>query len=319
MQQSGPGRAASSLLFLLVAACTEATGRAGPLEAPTPVAAQAVAAGIALAHHPELRVSIRTAPSAIYDPIAIGPVGQLVWIRLTNTGTQSRAVDHLDVSFSAARNGVSFPCEEHAANLARVHEPSWLEPGEGFTFERELDCRMPLVGRYDVRAYVRLGNAPAAERGDLAGTFPLELIAHGTTVPQPYPSRDGLFVLLTGSRGTHPLAAEAWARGDYHVVVAVINGSRRNVRVGPASLAFLVYKEGSSLPCSGQGESLALPEELPPGGLRVVHAPVACAPSEEGRYVIVGRLSLRDVGQEIEVGRVPLEVTRDPLLFAPGL
>jgi hypothetical protein len=67
---------------------------------------------------------------------------------------------------------------------------------------------------------------------------------------------------------------------------------------------------------SGQAEHVVLPAELAPGAMHVVQAPVACAPSEEGRYEIIGRVSLEG-GEEVEVGRVALEVTRDPLLFAP--
>jgi hypothetical protein len=43
---------------------------------------------------------------------------------------------------------------------------------------------------------------------------------------------------------------------------------------------------------------------------------VTCAPSEEGRYLIIGRLTL-GAGEPVEIGHVVLKVTRDPLLFAP--
>ena len=100
------------------------------------------------------------------------------------------------------------------------------------------------------------------------------------------------------------------------MLVVVVNAGQVPVRVGSARLAFLTYKDASPLPCSGASEPIVLPETLAPGAMELVRAPVACAPSNEGRYEIVGRLALE--GEEsIEVGRIVVRVTRDPRLFAP--
>jgi len=173
-----------------------------------------------------------------------------------------------------------------------------------------------LPGRYSVTVYAAFPGDAKGERGDAAGAFSLDVMEEGIGGPRPYPSRPGLFVAMTGGRMTHPLPEEAWARGDYHVVVSVMNGASHAIAVGPARLAFLTYKKGSPLPCSGQAESIPFPEQLAPGAMHVAQAPVACAPSEEGRYEIVGRLALGE-GEEIEIGRVGLKVSSDPFLFSP--
>jgi hypothetical protein len=254
-----------------------------------------------------------------YDASTLGVGGKTVTIQLTNTGAGPLAVDHIGAGFSARREGVSFPCGEHGGRTRDEREPASLRPGESFGFERTLDCAMPLPGRYDVQVSLSFGDRKKrpAKDAEAAAAFSIDVVANTNAVPQPYPSRHGLYAIMIGNRATRPLPAEAWARGDYHVVLALINGGTETVRLGPARLGFLVYKKGSPLPCSGQAEPIATPDELRPGAMHVVRAPIACAPSEEGRYEIVGRFTLLAAGVELEVGRDPLSVTRDPMLFTP--
>jgi hypothetical protein len=257
------------------------------------------------------------APSRVpYDATALGLGGHAVAIRLTNPGTEPVRVDRLRVAFTATREGVAFRCKEHVGGSMQTREPASLRGGETFTFERDLDCTMPLPGHYDVSAAWQLSDR---DRTGSLGTFSIDLVAGKGNLPVPYPARAGLHALMIGNRETRPLTDDAWARGDYRVVLALINGGRQPVEVGPGRLAFLVYKEGSPLPCSGQAEDVALPAALAPGAVHVVRAPVACAPSEEGRYRIIGRFSLVAVGDEIDIGRIPLRVTRDPRLFTPEI
>jgi hypothetical protein len=172
---------------------------------------------------------------------------------------------------------------------------------------------MPLPGRYDIAAYGAVNDAGG--RSALIGQFPLD-VAYSATAPRPYPSRPGLYVAMVGEHSTRPLSPEAWARGDYHVVLAVVNGSNRPARVDSARLGLLTYRKGSSLPCSGQAESIQLPAALLPGSTSIVRLPLSCAPSEEGQYEIVGRFALGG-GEDIEVGCVSLRVTLAPILFDP--
>lgn len=250
-----------------------------------------------------------------YDPRAIGASGAWVKIRLTNVGVVPLAVDRLRATFTANRDGVAFSGDRGTTEPSPAREPSTLKPGQSFDFERFLDCSMPLPGRYHVSSFVSLGDSATSYP---AGGFSVDLVASGPPGPRPYGARDGLFILMTGAQVTRPLSAEAWARGDYHVVLAFINGSRRRIPVGPARVAFLVYKLGTPLPCSGQANTVSVPESLEPGAVHLARAPVACAPSEEGNYSIVGKLTLANATDEVEVGKVPLRVSGEPRIFAPG-
>ncbi len=306
----------SVLLLLALVGCPLPMPRPTPPDGPSEPFPRPPTEGVSLAHAPDLRAFLKAPSRTPYVIEALGVGGRSVSIRLTNTGARSVDFGRFRIAFTAAREGVSFLCKEHVGGSVKDREPTSLAARQSFVFERDLDCTMPLPGRYDVGVYVALRDGSQNDRGDFVGAFSLDVV-EGNLAPRPYPSRPGLYVVMTGSRATRPLPPEAWTRGDYHVVVAVVNGSSRPVPVGQARLAFLTYKKGSPLPCSGQAEAVAFPEELAPGSVHVIQAPVACAPSEEGRYEIVGRLTLNDVGEEVEIGRVALKVTRDPLLFAP--
>jgi hypothetical protein len=116
---------------------------------------------------------------------------------------------------------------------------------------------------------------------------------------------------------TRPLSPEAWARGDYHVILAVTNAGPTPVAVGRGHLAFAVNKRGSALACSGASEPVVFPPSLMPGATATSTVPLACALSAEGTYEIGGRLELEGSPEEIDVGRFGLEVTRDPFRFVP--
>ena len=238
-------------------------------------------------------------------------------LRLANVGTHRADIEHVNVRFTATRDGVPFACENGGRGTSKMHEPPSLDPGESFVFERQIDCTMPLPGRYEIGMYVSLNpQASGGEVGDFVGRFAIDVTADGAA-PLAFPGRPGLYAMLTGGEATLPLPPDAWARGDYHVVLGFVNAAKDPVPLGPGELSFLTYRRGSSLPCSGQSEPVALPETLAPGTLHVVRAPVTCAPSEEGFYEVVGRFKFSGVSDELEVGRVSLKVTRSPFLYVP--
>ena len=280
---------------------------------PVPASAPPVE-GVPVAGEPEIRARLKAPSHATYVAEALGAAGQSISVELANAGKNPVNVERMGVSFTATREGVPFPCKKRVGASMGRREPETLHPGQSFVFERDLDCAMSLPGHYDIAVYVAFGDRQ--DRTDLVGKFGLDLDDRGVA-PRPYLPRPGLYVAMVGDRATRPLSPEAWARGDYHVVLAVVNGSTHAVRVGPARLAFTTYRKGSTLPCSGQAESLLLPDELAPGTMHVVQKAVACAPSEEGQYEIVGRLTFGESPEEIEVGRVSLKVSRDPILFIP--
>ncbi len=272
--------------------------------------------GRPLPSRPELYVAILGSTRAHYEPSALGLGGHPIEIRLTNVSPRSVDVGPLHAAFTATRDGVAFPCQEHVSRSVHPHEPSWLAPGQSFDFERNLDCTLPLPGAYDVRVFVRLGGGGESIESE-AGQFRLDLEG-GPRAPRPYPPIEGLFVAMTGASTPTSMTPEAWAQGDYRVLIAVINGGRRAIAMGPARIAFATYRQGAKYPCAGEAEALDFGERLDPGNMHVASAPVACAPAQEGHYEIVGRFTLEN-GSELEVGRIALEVTRYPTRFTPDL
>jgi hypothetical protein len=274
--------------------------------------------GDRLEMHSDLRVSITGPTTSEYDPSIFGPSRRTVSVRLTNEGDHPVDMSGVDALFSVTRDSVTFPCARRGHRSAQTRAAFNLPPGESFTFERDVDCLMPIAGRYAIGVFIGFDEPSGRTTPDFADEFTLEILP-SPRAPRPYPSRAGLYVVLGGDTVTRPLPAASWARGDYHVVVAVINASADSIAVGPARLAFLTYKGSSSLPCSGQDEALTFPATLEPGSMVTVPAPVACAPSTEGIYEIVGKLGFANDEPKLEIGRVDLTVTTRPLFFNPGL
>jgi hypothetical protein len=270
--------------------------------------------GSPLASSPGVHATIRAPERASYDPTTLHAEPGPVVVRLTNSGSQPAPVGSLRISYSAVRNGVSFPCPEGQDLTAHVHEPSSLAPGQSFDFERDIDCPLPLPGPYEIGVLAQLRE----EREDAQpiGSFSL-VVDEGRISPRPFASKPGLFAMMTGGSATQPWSPKEWARGAYHVIVAVIDGGHEPVHLGPARLTFAVTKKGSALACSGRAEPVALPESIAPGTMITVTVPLACAPSEPGSYEVVGRLALESTGEEQEAGRLGLEVTGNPLVFTP--
>ncbi len=268
-----------------------------------------------------LRASIRAPSHFDYDPQSLGAAAHFVSIHIENVGSRAVPIADLHASFATTREGVAFPCNTHVRAPAGALEPVLLYPAQSTTFERLLDCSMPLPGHYEVRVRIHTGERESEVGGSqgagvFVGAFAVDVVANGN-VPRPVSSRVGLYAEMTGAPTAPPMPADAWAKGGYRVVVALMNGSDHSVAVGPAHVSMLVFKQGSALPCTGQRQHLAEPDSLKPGAVHVERVPVTCAPTEEGRYEIVGRLAVGNE-QEVEIGRVGLLVTQSPyFLFTP--
>lgn len=264
---------------------------------------------------PTLRAAL-SAPSAVaYEPITFGPGSIPIRLRLTNVGSENAPVTAIRLRFRAQRADVEFPCQDSLDGNDR-REPSWLAPGASMVLERRLECRMPLLGVYSIHPVIGLGEGEPVETKLPEWSVEVKESALRRS-PRAFASRRGFYALMVGNGVSAPLSAEAWRRGDYHVVIGLMNGRSIPVHLGRSRLAFLVYKKGSSIPCASDGAELDAPEQLGPGELRTLQSPVACAPSEQGEYEIHGFLSLVETGEEIDIGTVSLRVTRDPVEFAP--
>jgi len=262
-------------------------------------------------HGGGLRISVSAPETVTYDPESLGISGHTIALHLTNDGDEPQSIAKLATTFSASRDGVAFPCVGRGERPLDERLPAMLAPGSSIDVDREIGCSMPLPGRYEVQVFAR--NEPSATPR-LVGTFSLDVVA-SSRAPRPL-GPSGLFALLTGRKYTMPLADKAWREGDYHVMLAVINGSKSTIGLGPAKLSFVVFKKGSPYPCTSEAKPVSLPAELASGGVFTTQLPISCAPSEEGQYEVSARLGLEGA-EEVEIGRLGLQVTRDPLLFTP--
>lgn len=258
-----------------------------------------------------LQVDVVLPERTNYDAAALGAKTPRVMIRLRNTSAHTVRVAPLTVRFEARRGGVELKCADEVGAPLGVREVSELTAGQEASVARELDCALPLPGSYDIVATVQVATPgrPSVARGTL------EVAATGP-VPRAVPG-SALHVLVTGPRALRAMPKDAWLRPENAAVVAFINGGAALLPLKGIKLGFSVYKRGTEFPCAGQAEPLALPEVLPALGMTVARAPITCAPSEQGDYVIVGRLHTDEHPAELDIGRFALRVTHSPLLFAP--
>lgn len=263
---------------------------------------------------PDVAISVTAPRSVPYDARSVGASGTFVSVHVSNRREQPVALPRLYARFTASRRGVSFPCGPPASDDEQ-REPTVLAPGQSRTLERPIHCEMPLPGIYQVGAASSGYAMRGAERFE--GVQPIEVEAYGSESPQAVRAWPGAYALLTGPPFVVPMRAEAWARGDYRGLVALINGSAQPVSIGNAQLEVSVFKLGSPLPCNGGRQPVEAPAVLGPGSTYLARLPLTCAPSSEGQYEIVGRLVLTD-RTSIEIGRVGLLVTTTPyVLFTP--
>jgi hypothetical protein len=277
---------------------------------------------VSLRSVPDVRVVLIAPTHAVYDPQALGVSGQFVTIRVTNDGRRPVALPSLHAVFTATREGVAFPCNERAPNVRGSLEPSTLGAGQSFDFERLLDCRMPLPGKYEVRTWVATADprdrTVLAGAGEYVGGFEIDVGARDDASPKAVPTTSGLFAIMTGAGEAPPLMPDRWSQGTaYQVAVGLINGGAASLELPAAQLSLLLYKEGSPYPCSQAAVPLDVPSELAPGATYVTHVAVRCTPPAEGRYLIVGSLSAPGI-ENLPIGRVALQVTGYLYLLAPS-
>jgi hypothetical protein len=277
---------------------------------------------VSLRATPHVRIVLIAPKHAAYDPQALGISGEFVTIRVINDGLSRVALPSVRAVFTTTREGVAFPCNDRATDFRGSLEPSTLEAGQSFDFERLLDCRMPLPGRYEVRTWVATtgprDETPLASAGEYIGAFDLDVVARDDASPKPVPTVKGLFAIMTGADTVPKLAADPWSQGTaYQVAVALINGGPTSLQLPAAHLSLLLYKQNAPYPCSQAAVPLDTPISLAPGTTCISHVAVRCAPTGEGRYTVVGRLSVPSL-DGLTIGHVALQVTGYLYLLVPS-
>jgi len=272
---------------------------------------------------PLVRIALQPPEALDYDPQSLAALPGFVAIQVQNVGGRDVALPVLHASFEARREGVAFPCNAHAGAPPGELEPSHLAPGTSFTFERRLDCRLPLTGRYDVRVWLHAAEAQeptiAMVASGLAGSFSVDVRASGGNAPQSVPGHDRLYAFMTGPAVESPAGRDGGAAVAYMLVVALVNGSRSPIALRTARFSFVVLSsDGSPAPCPAATVRLEVPSVLSPGEIHIDRAAVTCIPDKQGQYEVVGRFALDDE-PELNIGRVGLLVTTYPnYLFTPA-
>lgn len=311
-------RARSLFAVFTLAAC--ATREGPPVAAPETLTAaqpiEAAAPGRSLASRPAVHAWI-TAPATVpYLPVAGGLGGHHIRLHLANTGRVAVPVPRPHVTFAATRNGVPFPCKHDDVDAIHDREPAQLEPGGAFTYERDIDCALTVTGRYDVSAWLRF--AGEAAPGEAIGTFPLEIVGNGHGVPHPIAGRPLLYAGIAGETTVHPMPPDAWRRGDYHVVVFLVNTGPTPVVIAPLHASLRVTSKARPIACAPElTEARAAGVTLRPGHAYTIPVALRCALALQGEYEIAGLVMIGDAEgtAPLEIGRMRLRVTESTELL----
>lgn len=294
------------VLALGFAACVARGGAVPAHEPPPPVALTEAELPIyALPSHPSVRVEVRAPEATSYRPPIVGSRPVAVELAIGNAGAQPVDLAGADSSFDVRRGPVRIACA--ARNDMPERQAPHLMPGQTTTLTREL-CSLPLPGEYRVDAYLAFPGGPREH----AGSFPLVVLAKGSSLPRAVARAPGLFAAMGGDIAGIRYTREEWASGAYHVVLRLTNASTTPVHVGSGQVVFRVTKEGHPLACSSTHD-VETPDSLGPGATWVTQVPVTCVLDAKGRYDIHAALALER--EETPLGDLSVEVTTSPTIY----
>ncbi len=285
-----------------LAACAVPPSPASPERAPA--LARVVSAG-------RVDVAVRPPTRVVWTSSTLGPTKPLLRIVVTNDSATALDVSNLRVHLDATREGSPYRCAETAGPAPNAREPSSLPPRASFTFDRAIDCALPLTGSYAVRVGVSFGDG-AWREPHAVQTFKLDVTPGGRDEPRPVALVPGMWAALGASRS---LGGESGA-GFGRIALLLVNGSSASIAPPPLRLVLSVHRAGTSIPCEDAPIVVQAPPALAAGASFHQTLEVSCLGLHAtGNYEVVGRL-MTDAG-EAEVGRLRVEITRDPSLVTP--
>ncbi len=294
---------------VVVAGCGGGTVDREPLAAPLrPVveeAPKAPSAKNALASRPELSAELAAPSTAAWLQGAGGPGARRVRVTLTNTSERPAKVADLRVSFHTRRDGVSFVCAPHVGGAVKVTEPPELAPGQSFAYERDIDCTMPALGRYDVAVAARFGEGEEGH-DDAIGTFTFEVTGAAPWAPRAFPNRPALQVALIGENETKALSPGAWKHGDHHVSLLFANVGAQPLALGAARVVLSITSKGAPFSCARDALTTKLDaRSIAPGTSQTVPLPVRCPLDAKGDFELSARLALVDAPDKADKADKP--------------
>ncbi len=248
---------------------------------------------------------------ARFDSSVLAAAKPWLGVVVTNRSQVPVDVRDLRVHLEATRESASFRCSRVVGADKGEREPSVLQPGASFVFDRALDCALPLVGTYSVHVGVSFGSGEWSRPRDVRA-FALTVTALPTIAPREVDGLPGLWASVGSS------VMQQGASGSGRTLLALVNATRSPIALPPMLLALRVYKLGSPIPCEDKPIALSLPAFLAAGQAHYEPIEVSCLGlTTPGTYDIVAQLLVpRDDGGTLDVslGRLRVDVVTDPAL-----
>jgi hypothetical protein len=258
------------------------------------------------------RVEIRVPKRARWIAASLASEKPTIAIRIYNPRDRALDVSALRAHLEVEREGVPFRCSESAGPDPRSREPATLAPKASFVFERTVDCALPLTGSYRVWVAVSFGGeafrSPRAMK---------EFTIAVSSAEQVSPRRVDRDAALWAAVGASGLLSGETGLGSGRIAVSLVNGGPSRTVVPAFRLGLRVYRGLAPIPCEDEPVPLRAPAFLDPGEAHREPVTVSClglhAP---GKYEVAARL-LRDGADDVEIGRLQVEISSDPSRRAP--
>lgn len=310
-------------LAWLVASCAAppAAGRASATAAVAPRTGASVAASEARprpARDVDVTVEVHAPLRARFEPSLGAAAKPSLAVVVTNRSQKPLDVRRLRVQLEAAREGTPLHCAKDVGPQLGDREPSSLEAGESYVFDRDLDCALPLVGAYAVRVAVSFGEGPFRTPREVRA-FTLTVTALPKVEPREIEGLPGLWA----SMGSQSQLVGGAGRGSGRTLLTLVNATRKPIEVPRMRLAMRVHRLGNPIPCEDAPIAVGAPAVLGPGDTYSEPVEVSCIGlSVAGTYDVVARLVVprgADGDLEIALGKLRVNVVTDPTLLIPPL
>lgn len=274
---------------VVLISCTEALPPATSAPAPDPV-----------------HIEVRSPERVPYTPSLLGTGPTTIAVAIANRGAAPLDVSKLAVRIDAVWQGIAVECRSQAETRSR--EPSVLRPGEAHSFERAVDCRLPLAGRYAVTVAVAFG---ADRTWRTVRTYALEVTAPPELAPRALDDHG-----LVATIGASPAAGNAEKRGHPRVAIALANTTADGMALPPLRVETRARRTSAAWACSSTA-SFAAPATLAAGEIYRAPVDVSCLGFDvAGAYDVEVVLLVAD--RAIALGSLRIEVSDDPARVLPA-
>lgn len=249
------------------------------------------------------------APSSVpYAPALLGTGPAPVMVVVANDGVEPLDVSRLAVRFEASGGGVAVRCVDEAP--PRTAEPTTLAAGARRTFDRSLDCRLPLAGPYQVAVSVAFGRDRAWR---LVRTYEVEVVAAAGLEPRPL-NDSGLVATIGGALES----GTADRRGHPRIALALINTGTVPLEIPPLRVETRVRRQETPWTCTSAAVPLSSPPAIAAGATFRHPFDVSCLGFDVRGSYDVEVVLLVGSDRAVSLGHLRIDVTDDPARVLPA-